>query len=222
MSIKATDVLKSLGDPATDVIRGVSLDIKPGEFVALTGRSGSGKSTLLYMLGTLDNPSGGRIELDGKDIAGLTEEALHQLRNEKIGFVFQFHYLLPELTAIENVLMPAVKAKRAGERRKDAEDLLTTFGLGEKMHRLPRQLSGGEQQRVAIARALIMKPEYLFADEPTGSLDSASGSKVMDILQDINKSRGTTIVLVTHDPDFAAMAKRQVVLADGRIINDSH
>lgn len=221
MGIKATNVIKRLGSPETEIIKNISLEISPGEFVALTGRSGSGKSTLLYLLSTLDNPSAGKIELNGKEISKLSSKELHRFRNESLGFIFQFHYLLPELTAIENVLMPTVKSKTTKEKQKRAEALLDAFGLEKKANSLPRQMSGGEQQRVAIARALIMEPQYLFADEPTGSLDSVSGNKVMEILCDINEKNKTTIVLVTHDPEFAKKAKRQIVLADGKIINDS-
>ncbi len=218
MSIQAIGVRKSIGDTQTEVIKGVSFTIEKGEFVALLGKSGSGKSTLLYLLGTLDKPSAGQILIDGHDVAAISPEALHDLRNLKIGFVFQFHFLLPELTALENVLMPTSLFNQQEARRSYAEELLKTFGLGEKMHRLPRQLSGGEQQRVAIARAMVMKPEYLFADEPTGSLDSVNGERVMELLKVANEQHGTTIVLVTHDADFAAMASRKIPLLDGRVV----
>lgn len=221
MSIKAKNLVKTLGTPPIEIIRGVCLDIRQGEFVALTGRSGSGKSTLLYLLSTLDNPTSGQLEIDDKDVATLSSKQLHRLRNERIGFVFQFHYLLPELTALENVLMPAMKSNQVKQRQKRAKMLLEAVGLGKKMNRLPRHLSGGEQQRVAIARALVMEPAYLFADEPTGSLDSVAGNAVMDILMEMNRESGTTIVLVTHDPEFASRAKRQIVLADGVVIGDS-
>ena len=147
----------------------------------------------------------------------MSSEDLSRLRNEQIGFVFQFHYLISELTALENVLMPARKLGLESQKREFAKELLAQFGLGDKLHRLPRQLSGGEQQRVAIARALTMKPKYLFADEPTGSLDSVNGEAVMKIIRESNKNLGTTIIMVTHDPDFANEAKRQIYLTDGRI-----
>jgi putative ABC transport system ATP-binding protein/lipoprotein-releasing system ATP-binding protein len=157
------------------------------------------------------------VELDEHVIGELDSRRLHSLRNQKTGFVFQFHYLLPELTALENVLIPARKAKRSEELTGRARDLLAEFEIADKANRFPSQLSGGEQQRVAIARALVMSPKYLFADEPTGNLDSASGDRVMRIFQDINANLGTTIIYVTHDPDYAALAKRQIHLIDGAI-----
>ena len=221
MAIKATNLGKRIGSPPVQILSDISLEIQTGEFVALTGRSGSGKSTLLYILSTLDTASSGRIEFEGVDVTQIEPESLSQLRNSKIGFVFQFHYLLAELSALENVLMPARKAGRMGERREYAESLLEQFGLAGKMHRLPRQLSGGEQQRLAIARALVMAPPYLFADEPTGSLDSANGKIVMDIIRDSNKKLGTTVIMVTHDPGFASLADRQIHLSDGRIAGNA-
>ncbi len=218
MSIRVKDVRKTIGDTKTEVIKGVSFTIENGEFVALLGKSGSGKSTLLYLLGTLDKPTSGQILIDDADVASISAEALHQLRNLKIGFVFQFHFLLPELTALENVMMPTSVFGGQEKHRAYAEELLRTFGLGDKMHRLPRQLSGGEQQRVAIARAMVMKPAYLFADEPTGSLDSVNGELVMDLLKTLNEKQGTTIILVTHDSDFANMAKRKIPLVDGKVV----
>jgi putative ABC transport system ATP-binding protein/lipoprotein-releasing system ATP-binding protein len=219
MGISARGISKIVGDPPMRVIDDLSLDIRDGEFVALTGRSGSGKSTLLYLLSSLDSVSAGRVELDGKDLSRLPEDELHRFRNEKMGFVFQFHYLIAELTALENVLFPARRTGQHEARAERARTLLDAFGLAGKHGRLPRQLSGGEQQRVAIARALIMEPRYLFADEPTGALDSASGEVVLKILREANQKTGTTIVLVTHDPDFAALAGRQIHLADGRIVD---
>jgi len=219
MGISARDISKIVGDPPMRVIDDLSLDIRDGEFVALTGRSGSGKSTLLYLLSSLDSVSAGRVELDGKDLSRISEDELHRFRNEKMGFVFQFHYLIAELTALENVLFPARRTGQHEARAERARTLLDAFGLAGKHGRLPRQLSGGEQQRVAIARALIMEPRYLFADEPTGALDSASGEIVLKILREANQKTGTTIVLVTHDPDFAALAGRRIHLADGRIVD---
>jgi lipoprotein-releasing system ATP-binding protein len=218
MSIVATRVGKSLGEPPTKILQDIELEIKNGEFVSLTGRSGSGKSTLLYLLSSLDAPTSGSVQVDGADVNHLNNVELCRFRNEKLGFVFQFHYLLAELTALENILMPAKKAGREQERRAYAQQLLEKFGLGSKGGRLPRQLSGGEQQRVAIARSLVMEPKYLFADEPTGSLDSANSETVMNIFHEANRN-GTTIVLVTHDPDYAKMAHRQIHLADGRIVD---
>ncbi len=216
--IVAQKVCKVIGEPAQTVLSEVSLSIAPGEFVSLVGRSGSGKSTLLYVLSGLDFASSGTVYIEDHDIYAMSPEQLGQLRNQKIGFVFQFHYLLDELTALENVLMPTRKTHQEHAKTPMAEHWLKEFGLGEKLHRLPRQLSGGEQQRVAIARSLIMEPQYLFADEPTGALDSVNGQRVMEILKDIHKKQGTTIVLVTHDKDFAKDADRQIHLADGRIV----
>ena len=219
--IVLADIHKSLGEPPTKVLQGISLEIPRGEFISLVGRSGSGKSTLLYVASTLDPPSSGRVQYDGIDIAKLSQPDLHSLRNLTMGFVFQFHYLLPELSAVENVLMPAMKSGRHKELRPRAEELLREVGLEGKFDRLPRQLSGGEQQRTAIARALIQSPAYLFADEPTGALDSVNGTRVMDLFERINREFGTTIVLVTHDNEYAKRAHRIVRLKDGEVIEDA-
>lgn len=221
MGLSLKHVGKSFGEEKTRVLTDISLEIDDGEFVSLIGRSGSGKSTLLYIMSSLDKASEGSVEFNGKSYASMRSPELHQLRNEKIGFVFQFHYLLPELNALENVLMPCTKTKQSEKRTPLAESLLDQFGLSSKMLRLPRQLSGGEQQRVAIARALVMEPQFLFADEPTGNLDSINGQTVMDILREINQVKKTAIVLVTHDSGFAESAKRQIHLADGKIVRDS-
>lgn len=219
MSIVVNSVGKAIGDPAVQILSDISLEIAVGDFVALTGRSGSGKSTLLYILSSLDTASSGSVFYEGQDVAKMEPRALSRFRNEKMGFVFQFHYLLAELSAFENVLMPARKAGREVERRAHAEKLLSEFGLADKMHRLPRQLSGGEQQRVAIARSLVMEPKYLFADEPTGSLDSVNGEIVMKIIREANEKMGTTVIMVTHDSDFAKQAKKRVHLVDGRVVD---
>lgn len=217
MSIIAQKLVKTFGEPPTTALHGVDVNLQDGEFVAITGRSGSGKSTLLYLLSTLDVPTSGELEISGQNISDMTSEEVHRFRNLMMGFVFQFHYLLPELTALENTLMPALKTGRREERRPFAVSLLERFGLGDKTHRRPGQLSGGEQQRVSIARALVMEPRYLFADEPTGNLDTASGDIVMRILGGINREKKTTVVIVTHDPDYAAFAQRQIHLVDGTI-----
>jgi putative ABC transport system ATP-binding protein/lipoprotein-releasing system ATP-binding protein len=215
------DLHKSFFKNKTEVpvIRGVNLSIAEGEMVAITGSSGAGKSTLLHVLGTLEPPTSGRVLFgrESENVFRYSEKNLSYFRNRMLGFVFQFHYLISELTALENVLMPARKLRQDLQKKEFAMSLLSQFGLGDKMGRLPRQLSGGEQQRVAIARALTMKPKYLFADEPTGSLDSANGEAVMKIIRESNKALGTTIIMVTHDPDFANEAKRQIYLTDGRI-----
>ncbi len=218
MSIVARKVGKVVGEPPTRILSDISLQIADGDYVCLTGRSGSGKSTLLYLLSTLDNATEGRVEILGQDIGRMNKQELNRFRNEKMGFVFQFHYLIAELNALENVLLPARKYGKEAAKRRRAKTLLEQFGLGDKLHRLPRQLSGGEQQRVAIARALIMEPRYLFADEPTGSLDSANGEAVMAIIKEANEKSKTTVVLVSHDPDFAALARRQIHLVDGKIV----
>ena len=221
MGITAEHLGIAFGTPPTRVLMDINLTIADNEFVSLTGRSGAGKSTLLYVLSSLDDPTEGRVVIEGQDIAKMTSKELHQFRNTKLGFVFQFHYLLAELTVIENVLVPALKLHQEKSRRARAESLIASFGLAEKTHRFPRQLSGGEMQRVAIARALIMQPKYLFADEPTGSLDTTNAESVMKILKECNEKENTTVIIVTHDPDFAKMTKRQIRLADGRVIEDS-
>jgi putative ABC transport system ATP-binding protein/lipoprotein-releasing system ATP-binding protein len=217
MGIVVKNVGKAIADPPTRILTDVSLEIHDGEFVALTGKSGAGKSTLLYILSSLDNPSEGSVEIAGQNIMAMTPDELYRFRNQNMGFVFQFHYLIAELTAIENVLMPAMKFHEEKKRRARAEMLLEQFGLKDKSNRYPRQLSGGEQQRLAIARSLIMEPKYLFADEPTGSLDTVNAEVVMKILENCSRKDGMTVIMVTHDPDFANTAERQIRLADGRI-----
>lgn len=215
MAISIKEIKKSFGPQATPVLKGISAEIKTGEMISITGRSGSGKSTLLYIISSLDRPTSGDVFVDDKSLFQLSSKDLHRFRNQKMGFVFQFHHLLPELTAIENILMPAMKTKSTEEHSKFAMALIEEFGLQERAHAFPAQLSGGEQQRVAIARALIMQPTYLFADEPTGNLDSVNGLLVMNLFKRINKERGTTIIYVTHDQEFARMASRQINLVDG-------
>ncbi len=217
MGLKAQSLVKSFGNPPTIVLKGLSFEIKDGEFVAITGRSGSGKSTLLYSLSLLDRLSSGKLLLDGRDTTSLTPKEKHRFLNQKMGFVFQFHYLLPEITCEENVLFPARKTNRHEELRKKAIRLMDQFEIGPIRAKLPGQISGGERQRVAIARALIMEPQYLFADEPTGNLDSVSGEKVMEIFQRTNRQSKTTIIMVTHDLGYANRAKRRIGLKDGAI-----
>ncbi len=222
MSIVGKQIIKSFGDPAVEILHGLDLVIHDGEFVSISGRSGSGKSTLLYILSTLDKPTTGEIEIDGLNPYELGNNELHEYRNRSVGFIFQFHYLLPELTALENVLLGPRNLGLQEEYRQRAIELMEEFEIGDQIHKYPSQMSGGQQQRVAIARALIMKPRYIFADEPTGNLDSITGLKVMKFLQKINKEDGTAIVLVTHEPDYASMAEREIYLIDGRISSREH
>ncbi len=215
--IVVKDLYKSFGEPSVDVLKGLNFTIPSKTFVSITGRSGSGKSTLLYSMSTLDTPTKGQVFLNDVNTTDMTETQIHQFRNEKMGFVFQFHYLLPELTAIENVLMPARKTNQHELRRERAKMLLDQFDLQGKYDRLPKQLSGGEQQRVAIARSLILEPEFIFADEPTGNLDSVNAEVVMKILKQVTRDHNTTVIFVTHDPDFAELADHKIRLIDGKI-----
>jgi lipoprotein-releasing system ATP-binding protein len=221
MSIEAKNVGKTVGNPSVRILSEISLVIDDGDFISLTGKSGSGKSTLLYILSSLDTPTEGSVHISGNDITKMALEDLYKFRNEEMGFVFQLNYLIAELTALENVLMPTLKLHKKRELKDYAESLLEQFGLEDKLHRYPRQLSGGEQQRVAIARALVMKPKYLFADEPTGSLDTTNGAKVMEIIERSHREQATTVVLVTHDTEFAKLAKRTVRLVDGKVAASS-
>ena len=218
--LEVRKVCKDLGEPPQRILDNISFSVSTGEFIALTGKSGSGKSTLLYAISSLDSVTEGQILYDGRDITRFSAPELHRLRNESIGFVFQFHYLLPELSALENVLMPTRKTGLYETKRSEALALLERVGMKGKEESLPRQLSGGQCQRVAIARSLIMKPKFLFADEPTGALDSANAERVMEILEEINGTGHTTIILVTHDPDLSARASRLIELVDGRIVRD--
>ena len=217
MSIVVKNLTKSFGEPPTLVLKGIDTTFEEGKFYSITGRSGSGKSTLLYLISSLDLPTSGEIIIDDMNLHNVSVEDVHRFRNQKMGFVFQFHYLLPELTALENVLMPSFKTKTQLLKREYALSLLDEFGLKSKANRLPSQLSGGEQQRVAIARSLIMEPKYLFADEPTGNLDSVNGQAVLELFQRINKEKKTTILIVTHDNEFAKMAHETIHLVDGKI-----
>jgi lipoprotein-releasing system ATP-binding protein len=204
-----------------EVLRGVDLDIGEGDMVGIVGPSGAGKSTLLHCIGTLDMPTTGSIHIAGEDVTRLSGARLAQLRNRTIGFVFQFHHLLPEFNALENVLMPGLvqgKARRDVEPR--ARALLEEVGLKDRMVHRPGELSGGEQQRVALARAVFLEPKLLLADEPTGNLDSATSAQIHDLFFSINKERGTTIVIVTHNASLAASMARVVTLRDGRVERD--
>ena len=199
------------------ILHPLDLSIPDGRVIAVTGASGSGKSTLLGLIAGLDAPSTGSILIDGVDITALSEDALARLRGTRIGFVFQFFHLLPSLTAYENVLVPIEIAGGADAARR-AKDLLTEVGLSDRGHHYPSQLSGGEQQRVAIARALANNPSILLADEPTGNLDSRTGGQVIDLLLRIHRARKSTLVLVTHDPEIAAIADLTISLRDGQVV----
>ena len=208
------------GARRVDILKGISLTIPAGQFVAIVGASGSGKSTLLGLLAGLDSPSVGEIWLDGIPIHHLAEAELSTVRGQKIGFVFQSYQLIPTLTALENVLLP-FELNAHGNGLKKARRLLEEVGLGERMDHYPVQLSGGEQQRVALARAFVVDPPIVMADEPTGNLDSTNGRLVLDLLLTRNKREGTTLVLVTHDAEVASRADRRIVLKDGRIVEDT-
>lgn len=219
--LQATDVIRDLnsGAGAVRVLKGITFTIYQGERVGIIGPSGSGKSTLLGLMGGLDNPTQGKIEIDGIDITRLNESRSTEVRNEKIGFVFQFFNLVPTLTALENVMLPIEFAKKAKfPARKRAADLLTMIGLGDRLHHRPSQLSGGQQQRVAIARALANNPPLLLADEPTGNLDTESGQLVLNMLSSVQRDMGTTIVIVTHDQGVASTMDRVLTLIDGRLV----
>lgn len=221
-AIRVRDLHKSIATAThtVDILRGLSFDVPRGQFVAIMGASGSGKSTLLGLLAGLDNASSGSIQLDGEEITGLDEDSLARLRARKLGFVFQSYQLIPTLTAEENVLLPAELAGMNGGSAERARALLDNVGLAERRDHYPVQLSGGEQQRVALARAFVLKPPILMADEPTGNLDTANGSVVLDLLLTLNKKEGTTLVMVTHDPALAARADRRIMMRDGVIVSD--
>ena len=207
------------GDVVTDVLRGIDLSVEKGEFVALMGPSGSGKSTLMHIMSLLDQPNAGSYLLDGKDMTALSETARAKVRLEKIGFVFQAFHLLPRLSVIENVELPLVYARKsAAERRRRAKEVLADVGLSDREDFFPNQLSGGQKQRVAIARALVNNPEVLFADEPTGNLDTASSVQVLEILNGLTKKHGRTIVMVTHEEEAAAYSDRRVRMRDGKLL----
>ncbi|WP_419498223.1 ABC transporter ATP-binding protein [Alistipes shahii] len=215
--IRVTDIHKSFG--TLEVLKGVSLDVVQGEVVSIVGASGAGKTTLLQIIGTLSRPDGGRVEIDGRDVSALGDRALSQFRNERIGFVFQFHHLLAEFTAFENVCIPGLigRRPRADVERRAAE-LLDMMGLAARRDHKPGQLSGGEQQRVAIARALVNSPAVLLADEPSGNLDSHNRDEIHRLFFDLRERLGQTVVIVTHDENLAAMADRKITMSDGLIL----
>lgn len=219
--IKVSDLHKSfsMGSYDLPVLKGINLEIQRGELIAIVGASGAGKSTLLHIIGTLDKPTRGIVTFDGQDLFQLTEAQQAEFRNTRIGFVFQFHHLLPEFTALENAGMPALVQRRdAASVEADAKALLTEVGLGKRLHHKPGELSGGEQQRVAMARALLQKPDLVLADEPTGNLDTHSGDALFGLMRDLNKSRGTTFVIVTHNDKLSSQADRIVYMQDGLVV----
>lgn len=214
--ISLSNISKSYGN--LQVLRNISLDIRPGEVMAIVGPSGAGKTTLLQIAGTLDAPDSGTVKYDGTELTSLPDRKLSAFRNRNIGFIFQFHQLLPEFSVVENVMLPALIG-RSGKReaRRKAEELLEKLGLGDRLNHKPSQLSGGEKQRAAIARALINSPAVVFADEPTGSLDSANRDDIMALIRNLSCELGQTFVIVTHDDTVAAIADRLVSMADGEI-----
>ena len=218
IELKNVHKVYPMDEVSVPALRGIDLTIKPGEFVAIMGPSGSGKSTLMHLLGCLDLPSDGLVQLDGRDITKLDEDTLAQIRGKKIGFVFQTFNLIPTLTALENVELPLFfQGVPRAERRARAAELLHKVGLEGRMHHKPAQLSGGERQRVAVARALANDPEIILADEPTGNLDSESGEAILELLAQLHRE-GKTIILVTHNPEAAAYAQRIVRIRDGRLV----
>jgi lipoprotein-releasing system ATP-binding protein len=215
--IKAAGIEKSFG--SLKVLKGVDIDIAKAEVVSIMGASGAGKSTLLQILGTLSTPDSGSLVIDGVDVLRLDSKALAEFRNRRLGFVFQFHHLLPEFTALENVVIPAYiagRGKKEAEQR--ARELLRDMGLGERLTHKPSELSGGEQQRVAIARALINEPAVLFADEPSGNLDTRTKEEIHKLFFDLRDKYGQTVVIVTHDPDLAKMCDRSLFMVDGTFV----
>jgi len=204
---------------SVDALRGVTLVVEEGDYLAIVGPSGSGKSTLMHLLGGLDRPTTGRLEIGGADVSTLSPTELAKLRNTRIGFVFQSFHLLPRTSALDNVALPLVYAGvRRAARRERAAAMLTRVGLGHRLGHRPNQLSGGEQQRVAIARALVTDPAILLADEPTGNLDTVTGGEVLALLEELNAERGVALALVTHDHEVADRAHRQIVMRDGSVV----
>lgn len=218
--IEIKDIHKKFG--SLEVLKGIDAAIDKGEIVSITGASGAGKTTLLQIVGTLEKPDAGEVLIDGRSVFGMKEKALSAFRNRHIGFVFQFHRLLPEFTALENVVLPALIARRSeSEARRQAAELLDFLGMKERMHHKPAQLSGGEKQRAAVARALINRPDVVLADEPSGSLDTQNKTELHRLFFDLRKEFGQTFVIVTHDEALAKLSDRTIVLRDGRIVSPS-
>lgn len=223
MIIQATGICKSYkqSKKTLEILKGIDIEIDEGEFVSIVGPSGAGKSTLLHILGGLDQPNTGTVILDNENVYRLKDEARAKLRNRKIGFVFQFYHLLPEFTAIENVMLPLLVREDKINTKKfeqKSKELLEQVGLGNRLDHKPNQLSGGEQQRVAIARALVNDPKIIFSDEPTGNLDSQSGNEIIELLMELNKKNKQTLVIVTHDDNIARFSSRVIRMKDGEII----
>lgn len=220
IAVEGKHVVKDfrLGNTTTKVLKDISLQVMQGEFVSIMGPSGSGKSTLLYILGGLDAPTSGHVLLNGTDISRFGDEKMSRIRRQKIGFVFQFYNLIPNLNVEENIMLPLLlDGKKMSGYKKQLDQILETVGLTDRRKHTPRELSGGQQQRVAIARALIGSPEILFADEPTGNLDSRTGAEIMGLLREINRSSGQTIIMVTHSPEAAKSSSRVITVQDGII-----
>ncbi|GAA4404586.1 ABC transporter ATP-binding protein [Nibrella viscosa] len=217
--LKAANLRRAYGN--LPVLRGINLEIYSGEIVSIVGASGAGKSTLLHIMGTLDRPDGGQVQLAGQDVFRLNDRQLARFRNERIGFVFQFHNLLPEFTALENVCLPGfIAGRNEREVRERASELLNTLGLQERLDHLPSQMSGGEQQRTAVARALINQPAIVFADEPSGNLDSRNAEELHKLFFDLRQDFGQTFVIVTHNEHLAELADRMLTIRDGQIETD--
>ena len=219
--VKIENVVKTykMGDNEVHALRGISFEIQQGEFLAIMGPSGSGKSTCMNMIGCLDRPTSGIVEINGKQTSKMSEKELAVLRNKTIGFVFQQYHLIPAMTVIENVMLPLKYQKmEKAQRRVLAEAALKSVGLEERMNHRPHELSGGQKQRVAIARAMVTEPKILLADEPTGALDSKTGKQVMELFRQINKEKGTTVIIVTHDPGIGQSMERCIRILDGSIV----
>lgn len=218
--LSVSNIFKSFGN--LQVLKDISLTIEKGEIVAIVGPSGAGKTTLLQIMGTLEKPDRGSVMVNGTELIGMKDKKLSAFRNRNMGFVFQFHQLLPEFSAIENVALPALIAGMSRRKAMDkAKELLEQLGLAERLHHKPNAMSGGERQRTAIARALINDPEIIFADEPTGSLDSANREEIQNVFVDLRDRLGQTVVMVTHDASLAAIADRIIEMADGRVVSPS-